>query len=220
MEKDKIKFESTEKYLKNNTDKILELFEKSRSITFAWIEIAKRNGIEISIKQARTAHANASHKGKSNKYKYQFNYRNRFRESKKKIYGSSDAFINHHIIGFSKEKSLAYASPEILDLWDYIKNDKLGIKPDQILPLSNKKAYFVCKKGHSEYKRISTKFKNLNGTFGGCEICAGKKPNKDYLLVNHPDFQTNYKFQWHYEENLKDGNTPENVYFFGTTAGK
>jgi hypothetical protein len=65
-----------------------------------------------------------------------------------------------------KGKSLAEAFPDIAAEWDYEKNHPLT--PADVAPRSNKKAYFVCPKGHG-----STESYISNRTAGnGCPDCG------------------------------------------------
>lgn len=65
-----------------------------------------------------------------------------------------------------KGKTLAEAFPEIAAEWDYEKNHPLT--PDTVAPRSNKKAYFICPKGHG-----STESYISNRTAGnGCPDCG------------------------------------------------
>ena len=63
--------------------------------------------------------------------------------------------------------------PEIAKEWDYSKNDKL---PEDYLPRSNKKVWWICPKGHSYNSVIN------NRTSGGatCPYCANKRVLEGY----------------------------------------
>jgi hypothetical protein len=66
-----------------------------------------------------------------------------------------------------KCNSLQCTHPDILDEWDYEKNI---LKPDEITKGSEKKTWWLCKKGcghHSWYATVKTRTKG-----SGCAICA------------------------------------------------
>ncbi|WP_422759077.1 zinc-ribbon domain-containing protein [Paenarthrobacter sp. C1] len=68
-----------------------------------------------------------------------------------------------------KGKSLADAFPDIAAEWDYEKNHPLT--PADVAPRSNKKAYFICPKGHG-----STESYISNRTAGnGCPECGRQR---------------------------------------------
>ena len=105
----------------------------------------------------------------------------------------------HKQIGETKRKqsaiingSLAEKRPDILSEWDY---DKNTLNPEEVAEKSNKKAWWICSKGHSYYAYICNRT-NLNR---GCPICAGQK-----LLKEFNDLETRYPEiakEWDYERN-------------------
>ena len=83
--------------------------------------------------------------------------------------------------------------PELLKEWDYEKNNK---KPDQILPFTNKKYYWICPNGHSY---LATPNSRLRGR--GCPICIGKQ-----IQIGYNDLKTlkpELLKEWDYEKNKK-----------------
>ena len=93
----------------------------------------------------------------------------------------------------SEENSLATCYPEVAALWDEELND--GLKPNQVLPASNKKVWWKCEKGHSWQTAIFAVAKN--GT--RCPCCAGKKvsPGENDLATRYPDIAK----RWDTEKN-------------------
>ena len=91
--------------------------------------------------------------------------------------------------------------PLIAKEWDYEKNGEL--KPSQVMRGSNKKAWWICKKGHSYYSSI-----NMRSSQGlGCPYCSGQKVLIGYndLVTTNPDIAK----QWDYDKN--GDLTPSNV---------
>ena len=66
--------------------------------------------------------------------------------------------------------------PEMLKEWDYEENDKLGIKPNELLVGSIKKVYWICSKGHKYDKSI---YDRLHGR-GNCPYCGNRKVLQGY----------------------------------------
>jgi hypothetical protein len=90
--------------------------------------------------------------------------------------------------------------PELLKEWDYEKN-LIGL--ETITYGSNKKAWWICKIGHSYYSIISSR--TLLST--NCPFCSGNKAGyENSLLKTHPDISK----QWDYKKNKLN---PEDVTF-------
>lgn len=96
---------------------------------------------------------------------------------------------------------LRTAYPELAAQWHPTKNQWLT--PEQVTPYSNKKAWWVCEKGH-EYQAIIA---SRTGAGSDCPYCTGKK-----VMVGFNDLATvdpELAKQWHPQMN---GNlTPEMV---------
>lgn len=98
-----------------------------------------------------------------------------------------------------KNNSLQITNPELLVEWDYDKNKMLS--PTHLSAGSNKKAWWICDKGHSYEKSISAKVKGI-----GCPICHG-----NVILKGFNDFETwcrennseNLIAEWDYEKNTE-----------------
>jgi hypothetical protein len=75
----------------------------------------------------------------------------------------------------TKDNNLAFLYPHIAKEWHPIKNGNL--KPYDVTPHSNKKAWWICSKGH-EWKAI------INGRLksNGCLYCSRILPSEDYNL--------------------------------------
>lgn len=68
---------------------------------------------------------------------------------------------------------------ELLDEWDFIKNEK---NPDEYGKSSGKKVFWICKKRHSWKARIADRVRG-----NGCPYCAGKLP-----VIGQNDLETLY----------------------------
>ena len=66
------------------------------------------------------------------------------------------------------ETDLATLRPDILEQWDYGKND---IQPDEILPSSHDKVWWKCEKGHSWQAMV---FSRTRENAAGCPYCTGR----------------------------------------------
>ena len=100
--------------------------------------------------------------------------------------------------------------PEMLKEWDYEENDKLGIKPNELLVGSIKKVYWICSKGHKYDRSI---YDRLHGR-GNCPYCGNRKVLQGYndLATTNPELLKD----WDYEENEKLGIKPNEI----TNGGK
>lgn len=92
----------------------------------------------------------------------------------------------------SPSKSFGALYPDIAEQWDIEKN---GVqKPDQFLPKSGHKAWWICPSGHSYQSPISGR------TIGrGCPICSGNRViESTSLAAKFPELSA----QWHFEKNF------------------
>ncbi len=83
--------------------------------------------------------------------------------------------------------------PEVAAEWDYEKNYPLT--PSDVMPFSNKDAYWVCNNGHSYISKISRRTSQGQG----CPYCAGKKafPGFNDLESKYPEIAK----EWDYDKN-------------------
>jgi len=98
------------------------------------------------------------------------------------------------------ENDLSTVNPALAEEWNYAKNG--GLTPMDVLPNSNKKAWWRCRKGHEWQASIASR---NNGN--GCPYCANLytiKDENDLSTVN-PALAN----EWNYEKN--DGLTPAEV---------
>ena len=94
----------------------------------------------------------------------------------------------------AKPNSLVVTHSELLKEWDYEKNNKLGIFPNEVTCGSDKKVWWKCSKGHSWNTRISHRSNGI-----GCPICANRQ-----VCAGYNDLMTtNQKLakEWNYEKN-------------------
>ena len=84
---------------------------------------------------------------------------------------------------------------ELMKEWDFEKNNKLKLNPDQITHGSHKKAHWICSKNHQWYTYIQTRSKGHN-----CPFCAGQKVDKNKSLLKTNSFLAK---EWDYDLNAK-----------------
>ena len=88
---------------------------------------------------------------------------------------------------------LSTTHPELVSEWDFQKNETPIYA---YRPMSNKKVWWICNKGHSWEAAIS---KRVNGQ--KCPICQGKQ-----ILIGFNDLATTHPIlarEWDYEKNTK-----------------
>ncbi|MCB9772233.1 MAG: hypothetical protein H6754_06745 [Candidatus Omnitrophica bacterium] len=100
----------------------------------------------------------------------------------------------------SIENSLAYLKPEIAKEWNQGKNGNL--KPENFSLSSNKKVWWICKKGHEWIAKVY--HRSTKGS--GCPYCSGRKATAETCLaILNPRLAK----EWH---PTKNGNlTPRDV---------
>ena len=88
-----------------------------------------------------------------------------FQAIKHKVNGSQCPYCDSHKVlkGFN---DLATKFPELLNEWDYKKNDK---RPDEVMPFSHYKAWWICPFGHSYQAHLSSR---TGSSHSGCNICS------------------------------------------------
>lgn len=91
-----------------------------------------------------------------------------------------------------QEKSLYAINPKLCNEWDYKKNK---LKPQNVLPESNKIVWWKCSKGHEWQASISNRNKGR-----GCPICSNKKILIGFndLLTTNPELAS----EWDYAKNI------------------
>ncbi|MES9772475.1 zinc-ribbon domain-containing protein [Priestia megaterium] len=100
----------------------------------------------------------------------------------------------------TEENNLAIKYPTLAKEWHPTKNDSL--KPCNIVPGSNKRAWWLCEKGH-EWETIIVQRVKYNS---GCPYCAGQRATEENnLLKKHPEIAK----QWHPDKN--NGLTSEDI---------
>jgi len=88
---------------------------------------------------------------------------------------------------------LATSRPDLAAQWDHSKNGAL--KPEDVLPGTPRKVWWICQKGHSWETPVSAR------TSGGrnCPYCSGQRviPGINDLATLYPDLAR----EWNYEKN-------------------
>ncbi len=92
------------------------------------------------------------------------------------------------------EKHYISENAQLMAEWDWEKNNKLGLYPNELTHGSGKKVWWICDKGHSYEAEIGNKVKGY-----GCCYCAGKKVLKGYndLATFYPQVAA----EWNYKRN-------------------
>ena len=108
------------------------------------------------------------------------------------------------LVGFN---DLMSNYPELVNSeWDWIENDKHGLKPDSILSKSHRKVWWNCNYCHGKYE-MKIQYKTSGQ---GCPFCAGKR-----VLKGFNDLQSLYpelvKSEWDYEKNNAIGLKPDEI---------
>ena len=104
-----------------------------------------------------------------------------------------------HQLPIKGETDLATCYPELAKEWHPSKNDQ---KPDEVMPGTHKKAWWICSQGHEWQAEIKSRTTGV-----GCPYCAGKKVLKGFndLATLNPDLSA----EWHPTKN--EELTPEEV---------
>lgn len=95
----------------------------------------------------------------------------------------------------AKYKLLVEERPNLLNEWDYEKNNTLGIYPDKLSYSSNLYVWWKCNKGHSWNTMVCTRTLDKCG----CPICSNKK-----VLVGYNDLasqQPQLVEEWDFDKN-------------------
>ena len=90
-----------------------------------------------------------------------------------------------------KEKKYVSDDVLLMDAWDWSKNNRLHLFPDNLLCGSHKKAWWRCANGHSYELPIRDRVRLRNG----CPVCAGTM-----IVSGVNDFATRYPElakEWH-----------------------
>ena len=95
---------------------------------------------------------------------------------------------------FKKSGTLVQHFPTLCREWDYLKNEADNLRPSQVSPKSNFKAWWICKRSsHSWRATIAHRTKGI-----GCPYCSRKKvAPEDSLAQLHPVLL----MEWHNERN-------------------
>lgn len=104
------------------------------------------------------------------------------------------------------KNDLKTVNPHLAAEWNYKKNN--GLRPEDVLPNSNKKVWWTCIKGHEWEAAIDNR---NNGR--GCPYCSEKR-----VLIGYNDLQTvnpSLATEWNFERN--SGSTPN---MFTANSGK
>lgn len=115
-----------------------------------------------------------------------------------------------HAVATPGEYSFATEHPTLMEEWDWEENAAEGIDPDLILPTSNKKVHWICKKNPT-HKWVATPCNRVSGgrkhQGSGCPYCDGKafKEGITDLETMYPEIAA----EWDYDKNE---DTPNHVH--------
>ena len=109
--------------------------------------------------------------------------------------------IHKRYISIIKSKSIAVRAPELVQEWDFTKND--DITPEMVNSLSNNKYWWICPNGHSYFAAPVSRTSGKTG----CPYCSNHKVLSGFndLATKYPDIAK----EWDYEKN--NGITPDQV---------
>ncbi len=104
-----------------------------------------------------------------------------------------------------KENCISKTNPEVLNEWDYEKNNIIGITPDNVSNGSSLKVWWKCEKGHSYKATISTKINQSTG----CPYCTNKTVLSGFndVATTNPELLK----EWDFEKNDKLGIKPDKI---------
>ena len=91
----------------------------------------------------------------------------------------------------TKEKKYICDDAQLIDEWDWSKNNELDLFPNNLLRGSHKKAWWRCANGHSYELSV----RDRAGLKNGCPICSGQM-----IVSGLNDFATRYPElakEWH-----------------------
>ena len=105
--------------------------------------------------------------------------------------GERTTIFNNYIVK-RRENSLAAKYPKLIKEWDYEKNGDLT--PEMVTPMSGKKVWWKCDKGHEWASLIHARAKG-----SACPYCNGSRLLKGHndLATKSPEILKN----WNYEKN-------------------
>ena len=91
----------------------------------------------------------------------------------------------------TEENNLEKSNPPFLNEWNYYKNQFV---PKNYLPKSNKKVWWICKKGHEWKSAIYMRYKR------SCPFCSGRRATEENNITNFPEIIKD----WDYNKNNID----------------
>lgn len=114
-------------------------------------------------------------------------------------YGCPYCVGKRAIIG---ETDLATTHPHLLTEWDYEKNNEIGLDPTQLTYGSTKKAWWVCKEGHSWQALISNRARQNRQ----CPYCTRQKTivGVNDLATTHPELAKEWDFEKNTDVTMQD----------------
>ena len=105
------------------------------------------------------------------------------------------------IVAEKKEKKYVSVNAQLMEEWDWEKNNLLGIFPGLTTLGSNRMVWWQCNNGHQWEMRVTQRARGQ-----GCPFCSNRRvlPGYNDLMTTHPDIAA----QWDYENNILE---PQNI---------
>lgn len=110
-----------------------------------------------------------------------------------------------------KKSDRQYANENrlIMERWDFVKNNAIGLDPSEITDGSHIKAYFICPECKNEWFGEIRYVKRYKG---GCGACADEKRRQSWMLdkmeksvplfVSNPELESEWDYEWNKSEGL------------------
>ena len=93
------------------------------------------------------------------------------------------------------EKQYVSNNTQLMSEWDWERNNKLGFDPQTITWVSNKKVWWICKKGHYWAEIVNNRTRRTSG----CPYCSNHRVLSGFndLETEHPEVAA----EWNYDKN-------------------
>lgn len=98
------------------------------------------------------------------------------------------------LLSNSEKKHSILDHSDLLQEWDWERNQQLGITPQKVTPGSTRKLFWKCKHGHIWQATPANRYRGQ-----GCPVCAGRK-----VLAGFNDFASRHPEparEWHTKKN-------------------